>query len=263
MKIAVLYDGSINSHKALKYGLMKIREEGGSIAALHVFQSSMFIDYGAGPRAEEIARAESTHLLNEAKTIISDFGNDLEAQVMQLEGDPEEEVRRFAGDEGIDLIIAPPRFRSLTKKAPCPVSIIPGIIIVPVDNTDSYKLSVQKASAEAANAYSEILLAGIVPVNLYGKYEKKELEALKKNVSENLERAKRILAEKGIGSKDIIRSGYPDEEIMKLAEASPVAMIIIPGDGAEPSELGKAASILNDESGFNRPILIAQDAGKA
>ena len=57
MKLLIVYDGTINSKSALKYGLGKLRQEGGRAVVLHVFESNMFVGYGAGPNAEDHARA--------------------------------------------------------------------------------------------------------------------------------------------------------------------------------------------------------------
>ena len=75
MKILVIYDGTIKSKTALRYGLGKAKEIGGELLVLQVFQNSLFVDYDAGPRAEEIARAEAALHLSDAETLIRDTGN--------------------------------------------------------------------------------------------------------------------------------------------------------------------------------------------
>ena len=57
MKILMIYDGTLQSKTALTYGIGKVRERGGELIVLQVFQSSLFVDYDAGPMAEERARA--------------------------------------------------------------------------------------------------------------------------------------------------------------------------------------------------------------
>ena len=110
MKILVAYDGSINSQTALKYGIGKVREVGGSLFAIHVFNSDMFIDYGAGPKAEEMARKESARYVEDAKRIIAETGNGIDVRLFSAEGNPEDEIIKFAGAEETDLVIVPPRY---------------------------------------------------------------------------------------------------------------------------------------------------------
>ena len=57
MKILTIYDGTLQSKTALTYGINKVRERGGELIVLQVFQSSLFVDYDAGPMAEERAGA--------------------------------------------------------------------------------------------------------------------------------------------------------------------------------------------------------------
>ena len=66
MKILTIYDGTIQSKIALSYGLREAKAKSGELVVLQVFQSSLFVDYDAGPRAEEIARAEAARHLRDA-----------------------------------------------------------------------------------------------------------------------------------------------------------------------------------------------------
>ncbi len=261
MKILVLYDGSINSQTALKYGIGKVREAGGSLFALHVFNSNMFIDYGAGPQAEEMARKESARYVEDAGRIIAETGTGVDVRLFTTEGNPEEEIKKFARAEIINLIIVPPRYKTVVKNAPCPVSVIPGNIVLPLDNSDSYLKVFDRVAKEARAAASKVIVLGIVPVHLYSKAEKKEIERIKKETETALKKVKKMFSNEGIETKEIMRSGYPDEEIIKIAEEYPVAMIIVPESGDTPSELGKAAQIIIDDSEKLRPpvLLVAQE----
>lgn len=257
MKVLVAYDGSINSKLALKYGIRKIKELGGDLAALHVFNRSMFIDYGAGPNAEELARRESSGHVEDAKVIIADAGAEAYAKLFTTEGNPEEETVRFARTEMMDLIISPPRYKSLVKKAPCPVSIIPGNILLPVDNTDSYLAILEKVAKEATETASKVIVLGIVPIHLYSRGEKKEVERIRKETETAVKKAKKLLSNSGIETKDIVRSGYPDVEIVKVADEYPVTMIMVSASADVPSELGKAANIIIDDSeNLKKPVLL-------
>ena len=257
MKILVAYDGSLNSRTALQYGIRKVREVGGNLFALHVFNSSMFIDYDAGPNAVEMARKESSGYVEEARRIIAESGADISAGLFTAEGNPKEEIINFARAEMIDLIIAPPRYKAIVKEAPCPVSLIPGNIVLPVDNTDSYLAILDRVEKEAATTGSKVIVLGIVPIHLYSRGEKREIENIKKGTETSLKNVKKLLNKKGIETKEIMRSGYPDEEIVKVTDEYPITMIIVPESGDTPSELGKAANIIIDDSErLKKPVLV-------
>ena len=257
MKILVSYDGSLNSQTALKYGIRKVREAGGILFAIHVFNSNMFIDYGAGPNAEEMARKESSGYVEDARRIIAEAGSEIDAKLFTTEGNPNEEIIKFARAEMIDLIIVPPRYKAIVKSAPCPVSVIPGNILIPLDNSDSYLKVFDRATKEAIATTSKVIVLGIVPIHLYNKGEKKEVERIKKDTETALNKVKKMFHKEGIETKEIMRSGYPDEEIIKIADEYPVTMIIVPGSGDTPSELAKAAQIIIDDSEkFRQPVLL-------
>ncbi len=116
MKIMVAYDGTMQSKEALVYGMEKAREKGGEVVALHVFNSGMFIDYDAHIDAEAMARQESERSVEEAKALIREKGDGVRASLFTAEGDPEEEVVSFAKERKVDVLLCPPRFKSIVKK---------------------------------------------------------------------------------------------------------------------------------------------------
>ncbi len=261
MKALVAYDGSLNSKTSLKYGIRKVKEKGGELIVLYVFNRSMFIDYDAGPGAEQLARIESARHVEEARSILEGAG-DTKSRIVVEEGNPPEEILRLATEENADVIFSPPRYRSIVKSAPCPVSIIPGNILVPLDNTDVSPAALDLISEEVKATGSKVILLGIVPIHIYSKWEKAEVEKIKRQTSVLLRQVKKNLNERRVETKEIIRSGYPDEEILKIADEYPVSMIIMPAGGNEPSELSKAAAILSDrEAGItNKPLVLVHPA---
>jgi len=263
MKILVIYDGTIKSKTALRYGLGKAKETGGELLVLQVFQSSLFVDYDAGPRAEEIARAEAARHMRDAETLIRDAGNHgIAVRVLSVEGDPLEEALRVAEVEHADLILSSPRYKALVKKASCPVHLMPGIILVPVDSSDTVLAKKATILAEVKATGSKVLLLGIVPTHLYSAAEKTELEQVRKETSATVNKIKSALSKEGVEVLEVTRSGYPDEEILKAAEEYSVSLIMLPAGGKTPSELTKAASILLDEPKQVRlPIQIMVQAG--
>jgi nucleotide-binding universal stress UspA family protein len=70
------------------------------------------------------------------------------------------------------------------------------------------------------------------------------------------------VSEQGVDVSEIIRSGYPDEEILKTAEEYSVSLIMLPAGGKTPSELTKAAAILLDEPDrLHMPVQLLQEVG--
>jgi nucleotide-binding universal stress UspA family protein len=262
MKILTLYDGTLQAKASLRYGINKVKEKGGEVLVLHTFQSSMFVDYDAGPRAEVMAREEAARHLREAEKIIAEIGRGVAIRIVSQEGDPIENALRFAEAEQADLLIVSPRDKALAGKASCPVFIMPGVILVPVDNSNSLLAETQSIIAEAKASGSTVLLLGVIPIHLYSAEEKKQLKKISERTSVLTRNLKNILAEQGIDVSIVIRSGYPDEEILKAAEDFSVSLIMLPAGGKTPSELTKAAAILLDEPERVRmPIMVIQQAG--
>ncbi len=116
MKVLVAYDGTTQSKEALRYGIEKVREKGGEVLALHVFNSNMFIDYDVSPNAVEAARNESARFAEDAKALIKETGHGVKTNIFWGEGDPEEITIKFAKDENVDLLLCPPRYKSIIKR---------------------------------------------------------------------------------------------------------------------------------------------------
>ena len=261
MKVLTIFDGTLQAKTALRYGIGKVKEKGGELIVLHVFQSSLFIDYDAGPMAEEIARAEAKRHRLDALDIIRETGQNVPIRIVTIEGDPEEELLRTAESEHADLILAAPRYRSITGSAVCPVYIMPGTILVPVDSSDRLMAGLDDIVNEAAATGSKVLLLGVVPVHLYGTEEKDELDLVKKNTAASVKKIKNVLVGRSIEVGESIRSGYPDEEILKAAEEYAASLIMLPAGGQTPSELAKAAAILlDDPARVRRPVYLMQTA---
>ncbi len=247
MKLLVAYDGTLQSQDALRYGIEKARERGGEVLVLHVFNSGLFLDYEGGPGAADIARSESARHIETARKIITEAAENVPVRIVIDEGNPEKEIVRYARTEDADIVISPPRYKSLMKSAPCSVSLIPGTILVPVDNTENSIMILDRITREARAARSSVILLGIVPIHLYNQWEKKEVSQVKAETLARIKQVRKLLVEQGIEVRDVLRSGYPDEEIVRTADEYSVSMIIMPGGGKEPSELSKAVNILLDE----------------
>lgn len=255
MKILIAYDGTINSKSALKYGIGKLKEEGGRATVLHLFHSAMFVDYGAGPNAESMARAEAARHLAEARKIIDELGAGLWIKVEEADGEPEAEVLGYLDAGNFDVVLAPPRFKSLSRKAHCPVILVPGTILVPVDNSTNSVSAIEQIIREATSTGSKVVLLGIVPVHMYGISEKAELKKVETDTRKSMKEIMQHLGAKGVQTTEVMRPGYPDEEILKAMDEFAASIVIIPTLDDMPSELNKAASIILEDN-KKKPILM-------
>jgi hypothetical protein len=116
MKIMVAYDGTLQAKEALAYGIEKARAKGGEVVALQVFNSRLFVDYDATVNAQGVARAEAAKFAEEAKAIIREKGKGVKAGFYTTEGNPEEEVISFAKAEKVDVLLCPPKFKTIIGK---------------------------------------------------------------------------------------------------------------------------------------------------
>ena len=116
MKIMVAYDGTLQAKEALVYGMEKVREKGGEVVALHVFNNNMFIDYDASVDAESIARRESAQFVEDAKSLIREKGKGITVSLFTMDGNPEEEVISFAKAKKVDVLLCPPKFKTIISK---------------------------------------------------------------------------------------------------------------------------------------------------
>jgi nucleotide-binding universal stress UspA family protein len=265
MKILAAYDGTIHAKKALAYGINKVRDKGGELLVVQVFDPSLFIDYDAGPKAGDLARAEAAGHLKEARLLVSEQAGGVATRFLSEEGDASAIINRLVHDETIDLVLVPQAYKKkLRSTLSCPVIVVPGTVVVPVDNTGSAAENIAMIAAEAVATGSQVLLVGIVPIHLYSREEKQELEQVKKDTTASLGSLKKMLKERGLNVSEELRSGYTDLEILRAAEGAGASLIILPTGGATPSELSKAAAILLDEP--YRPLrhfVLVHEAGNA
>jgi nucleotide-binding universal stress UspA family protein len=253
LKILVTHDGSINSKDALKYGTQKVRENGGGFVTLYIFQDIS----GTGGIQTVDSDSEGAVRYEDQKRGGLEGGDGVKINILMGKGDPKEEIRQYTTTEKVDMIITIPAYADFFKDAALPFAVIPGTILVPTDNREISGRVVEQITNEARSAFSKVLLIGIIPIHLYSPSEKNEIEEVKKETFQALEKVKATLTERGIQTKELIRMGYPDEEIVKAAEEHSVSMIIIPAVIDRPSELKKAASIILDDLGQVKvPILL-------
>lgn len=256
MKVLVIYDGTLQGKGSLLYGARRVHTAGGELTVLHTFDPSMFIGYDAVPGAVDMARREAAGHLSEAKRIVSEQIPGVPVLFVSAEGNCTEMARLHAAREHPDLVIAPQRYKELSRSSSSPVLFVPGIILVPVDPSGA-AADIETIAAEAAAMHGSVQLAGIVPLHLYSREERDELERVRRNTAAAVKRIKDELSGRGITVADEVRAGYPDEEILRAADEHGASLLLLPSGGTIPSELSKAAAILQDEPERVRwPIII-------
>ena len=261
MKVLAAYDGTVHAKKAIRYAISRLNKTAGELTVLQVFETSRFVDYDAGPGAEAAARREAAGQLEDAKRILAEEGAGIPSLVLTTDGDPLTVLREQAAKDGPDLVVAPRRFSPLIRKVACPMALLPGTVLVPVDSAGS-AADLERITGEARALNGTVLLVGIVPVHLFGKEEKAELEAVRKGTERSLKRLRGELEKNGVETKALLRDGYPDEVILAAAEEHAVSLILLPAGGTTPSELSKAAVILQDEERVMPwPILLIPEHG--
>ena len=80
-KVLVAYDGTLQSKEALRYGMQRVRETGGEVIALHVFNSNIFIDYDSLPWTQEAARKESARHVEDARRLVEQAGGGIRVRI--------------------------------------------------------------------------------------------------------------------------------------------------------------------------------------
>jgi len=246
MKILVIYDGTLQGKRSLLYGLGKVRAAAGELTVLHTFDPSAFIGYDAVPGAGDMARREAAGQLEAAKQVIAEQAASVPVTIISSEGNAAEMARHHAAMERPDLIVAPQRFKAIVKGSPAPVVLVPGIILVPVDPSGS-AADLDAITAEASALGASVQLLGIVPLHLYSRGEKEELERVRHAAAAAVAKLKAGLSGRGVAVADAVRAGYPDEEILAAANEFGASLVLLPSGGSTPSELSKAAAILQDE----------------
>lgn len=245
VNILVTHDGSADAESALRYSALKVKENGGGMISLYIFQ-------GLGDGDDDFA---SKIPFLDAPCSMKSSGP-VGLNVLLGKGDPKAEILVYTLTEKVDLIVTVPSCSSFVKDTSIPVSMIPATILIPMDDRPMRLSAIRQITGEALSTCSKLLLLGIVPIHLYNPSEEAELDAVKDATMKAMEQAASVLGSRGIQVEEMLRMGYPDEEIIRAAEENRVSMIVIPCASDQSSELNKAASIILDEiKQVNIPIL--------
>lgn len=230
---------------------------------LSVFPAGLFSGYD-GMHAESRARREYAASLEEARTMLKTYGKGLEVSLYSAEGDPEEAIVATAESEQVDIILITPRYRRVMNKTSIPIAVVPGTLLLPVDSSREALSIVEQVAGESRESGSAVVVLGIIPVHLYSRSEAQELETVHQRTVATLDRVSAALRERGVNVRTMVRSGYPDDEIIRAASEVSASTIIFSGGGITPSELRKAAHVLmTDRERTRFPLLFVPQAGSA
>jgi nucleotide-binding universal stress UspA family protein len=245
LNVLITHDGSADAESALRYSALKVKENGGGMISLYIFR-----------RPGDVERDYSDRVWTLDTHYEKNCSGHIEFNVLIGKGDPKTEILDYARTEKVDLIIAVPSCASLLQGTSIPVVTIPATILVPMGDQAMQESVISQITGEALLSCSKVLLLGIVPIHLYNPSEEAELVAVKEATLRAMEQAVSALSKRGIQAEEMLRMGYPDEEIIKVAQENRASMIVIPCASDLSSELSKAASIILDEiKQVNIPIL--------
>lgn len=259
MKILCLYDGSLHARTALAYARRKAAAAEDEVVVLHVFNPNVYIDYDAGPNAVELGRTESKRYLEDLKSFIAkdEASSPSAVRIVTDERDPADLLSRYADAENPDLVLVPEKYRTLARSVAAPVTAVPGVILFPFDGSTELSAILDAVLREARELSARVVLLGVVPIHMYSRSEKAELDRVRKTTRTSLHAVEKAIRAEGIMAEVVIREGYPDEEILNATEEFGASLVMVPSGGATPSELAKAASIILEKKGrLRRPLLL-------
>ncbi len=260
MNILVLLDGSYKEELTLRYALYRALPERDTVFILTVFSEGVLYYYDAVPKVKDLLRRDIKSHIDRATKIVREEGKGINAYVLEEEGDIYKVLERVTKREAIDIIYAPPSYKAIVNsRINCPIAIIPGTILVPLDHEELPEGSVDLLATEAKMSSSSIHLLGIVPIHIYSANEREELEEITKKTTANVKSIGKRLTRAHIQCREALCAGFPDEEIIKTFKELSASIILFPQGHDRPSELNKAFNILADEiDGLRVPIFSLQ-----
>ncbi|MGE5237618.1 MAG: response regulator [Chloroflexota bacterium] len=173
MRILVAYDGTLNAKDVLRYGVFRAKTKSGELHVLHVIDSASLVEY-EGLNAEEKAKRESEHYLDEVKKIIDEAGKGLRVSFITIEGDPKREIVDYIRDNRIDLLLVPQRHASIAREAPCQVSVVPRDFstfkVLLVDDEEMFVKSLSMR-LNLRNLKTEVVMDGEQALSFVNKFD--------------------------------------------------------------------------------------------
>jgi universal stress protein family protein len=124
MKILVTYDGSPDAKAALAYGIKKARATEGELIVLRLLRRNIFHDDEGEPCASEETLQSSLDRFEKKDTLTHRSGAKIPTTIVFTVINTLHDILQYAGNVGVDLIVAPPEFEPLMVKACCLVDIV-------------------------------------------------------------------------------------------------------------------------------------------
>ena len=130
MNVLVTHDGSADAESALRYSALKVKENGGGMISLYIFQGLGEVDDDFASKVRSL----------DAPCSLKNSGS-VGLNVLLGKGDPKAEILGYTLTEKVDLIVTVPSCSLFVKDASVPVSMIPATILVPMDDRPFTNLS--------------------------------------------------------------------------------------------------------------------------
>jgi len=261
MNILVLLDGGFQEETTLRYALYRAQPQRDTIFILSVFSEGMLYYYDAMPMVKDMLRRDIKSHIDRAIKIVREQGKGIGAYVLEEDGKLHKVLERVIKREAIDIIYAPPSYKAaFNSRINCPLAIIPGTILIPLDHEELPTDSVNALVIEAKMAASAVHLLGIVPIHIYSVNERKELEVITKKTTDNVKSIGKRLIRSHIQCSEALCAGFPDEEIIKAFKERAASIILFAQGHDRPSELNKAFNLLLQErDALKLPIFSLSD----
>jgi nucleotide-binding universal stress UspA family protein len=266
-------DLSQSSRRALAQAVSLAKAQGAELTVLHVYPYVLVLGgdspyFPSGLPLDASTRARLLSDLEAAAEPARAAG--LKPQILLLEGDPAEEISRQAriaandvvvmgthGRRGIDRWILGSVARRVVQKASCAVLTVPpppegaapsapsgfGHVLCPVDLGSSEE-TIAAAFAIARASGDRITLLYVLEglpqleasVRMAGMDWPDFKERLEQIARENLREAVAGNGKDGIAWEEVVTSGKPYREILRVAEAEGVGLIVMGIHGQNPLE---------------------------
>lgn len=254
MKTLILFDGTIHAKIALSYSIHLLKPPQDKLYILKVWNKKILPYYDSLPNVERLIERDWKGHLEEVKRIVKEQGQGIRAYIIEEEGELNEVLDKNIKAEGIDLVFAPSNYRGMIKTKTYPLVFLPGTLMVPIDHEGLSICSLELLIKEATLAVSDVLVFGIVPIHIYSATEQKELQEITEKTKEAVKNVAKRLSKSKIKTKQLLCSGYPDEEILKATKQNPVSIILLAEFNQRASEINKAINLVLQDGDFNIPV---------
>ena len=299
-KILLATDGSKEAEQAARMAVQLSGEfdsglhlaSAGRMPSIYTAPEWTIYDPDAQRQYDEIAGREARKVLEDQTRKIEEAGGSV-AGSYPVVGRPDEQIVRLAEELGAGLIVVGSRglggmrrvllgsvSDSIVSHAHCPVLVVrgegregadfsPGKVLIALDGSDEADLALRAAVEVSAGTGAGLHLAYVLPTDhnpfphFYGmdKYEA-DLERAKQDSRTYLEKQKERIEDEGGSVAEVhVRSGRPDEEIVRLSEELDAALVVLGSrglGGVKRALMGSVSSSVVRHAGC--PVLVIRKA---